>query len=179
MKNVNITFNSHTHKVIAKIFSLLFLQHKTWCFCVTLCSLKSSISWNIDSNPGKMINLAKPLERLKKLLLISPCGKISRSCVKGGRQALMHVFYQPAFMEIIKLKLLMFKQTYNPHCQKLEAKALTVINLYCNITIIFCSLAHILLNAELILYSTVLQKLLFCHWNVFSFGIWRISEVCL
>ena len=34
----------------------------------------------------------------------------------------MHAFYQLAYMEIIKLKLLVFKKTYCPHCQKLEAK---------------------------------------------------------
>lgn len=63
----------------------------------------------------------------------------------------MQVFYQPPCMEIIKLKLFMFKKTYNPHCQKLEAKALTFIGLYFYITIIFCSLAHILLNEDLII----------------------------
>lgn len=77
---------------------------------------------------------------------------------------MMHAFYQPAYVEIIKLKLLMFKKTYNLHCQKLEAKPPTFISLYFNKTIILCSLTHILLNAELIiLYSTDLRKLLFCH----------------
>lgn len=81
-----------------------------------------------------------------------------------GKKTVMHVFYQLAYMEIIKLKLCMFKKTYNPHCQKLEAKAPTFISLYFNTTIILCSLTHILLNAELtILYSIDLRKLLFCH----------------
>lgn len=77
---------------------------------------------------------------------------------------MMHAFYQLAYMEITRLKLLMFKKTYSPHCQKLEAKAPTFISPYFNITIILCSLTHILLNAELIiLCSTDLRKLLFCH----------------
>jgi len=82
------------------------------------------------------------------------------------------LFNKAAYVEIIKPRILLFKKTYKPHCQRLEAKASTFISLYFNTTIILCSLTHILRNVEfIILYSTDLRKVLFCHRNVFSLGI--------